>query len=276
MNSATVSISNGFVSAEDQLVYSSQNGISGSFSSSTGVLTLTGLSSVANYQTALRSVQYRNTSSNPTTANRVITFAVSDGTNNSNSLTITLGINRPPVVSVQPQSTGAGGSLTLNVGSILSDADNNLDLSTLQITSQEGAGITVVNGDIVIDYSSVADFQGTDVLTINVCDVAGRCSSQTVNIEVTAGIIVFNGVSPNGDTANDFFKIRFLPPGSHVLIYNRWGDLVFDMPDYDNTNRNKRFEGLNSNGNELTSGTYFYKIETPQGKSLTGYLTLKR
>lgn len=276
LNSATVSINNGFVSAEDQLVFSSQNGISGSFSSSTGVLTLTGLSSVANYQTALRSVQYRNTSSNPTTANRVITFAVSDGTNNSNSLAITLGINQPPVVSVQPQTTGAGGSLTLNVGSILSDADNNLDLSTLQISSQEGADISITNGDIVIDYSSVADFQGTDVLTINVCDLAGRCSSQTVNIEVTAGIIVFNGVSPNGDTANDFFKIRFLPPGSHVLIYNRWGDLVFDMPDYDNTNRNRRFEGLNSNGNELTSGTYFYKIETPQGKSLTGYLTLKR
>ena len=44
-----------------------------------GVLTLTGTATVAQYQAALRSVQYDNTSDNPNTAARTVTFVVNDG-----------------------------------------------------------------------------------------------------------------------------------------------------------------------------------------------------
>src|SRR6185503_2003101 len=76
---ATVAITSGFVSAQDTLGFTNQNGINGSYNSGTGVLTLTGSSSVANYQTALRSVTYANSSDNPTTS-RTVTFIADDGT----------------------------------------------------------------------------------------------------------------------------------------------------------------------------------------------------
>src|SRR5204863_662099 len=59
---ATVSITAGFASGQDVLGFANQNGISGAYDAATGVLTLSGTSSVANYQTALRSVTYVNTS----------------------------------------------------------------------------------------------------------------------------------------------------------------------------------------------------------------------
>ena len=52
---ATVAISSGFLSG-DTLGFMNQNGITGSYN--TGVLTLAGTASVANYQTALDSVTY--------------------------------------------------------------------------------------------------------------------------------------------------------------------------------------------------------------------------
>src|SRR6185503_9237075 len=55
LNGATVSISGNFAAGEDVLGFVNQNGISGSYNAATGVLTLSGSSSVDNYEAALRS-----------------------------------------------------------------------------------------------------------------------------------------------------------------------------------------------------------------------------
>ena len=60
--SATVCITNNFLNGQDVLSFTSDNGISGSYNGATGVMKLSGISSVANYQTALRSVKYKNIS----------------------------------------------------------------------------------------------------------------------------------------------------------------------------------------------------------------------
>ncbi|MFN9435559.1 MAG: beta strand repeat-containing protein, partial [Planctomycetota bacterium] len=89
MASATVAIVRN-LTAGDTLSFTNQNGITGSYDSNTGVLTLTGASSAANYQAALRSVQFSSTSEDPTaggTANtRSIAFLVNDGTLDSNPI----------------------------------------------------------------------------------------------------------------------------------------------------------------------------------------------
>jgi len=60
-----------------------------------------------------------------------------------------------------------------------------------------------------------------------------------------------------------------------VNIFNRWGDLVFDVKDYNNTDR--VFKGESNSGRELPSGTYFYTIEFESGlQSIKGYITLIR
>src|SRR5262249_12886366 len=65
LTGATVSIIAGFNGSQDVLRFTNQNGISGSYSATTGVLTLSGAASVANYQTALQSVAYFNSSNLP-------------------------------------------------------------------------------------------------------------------------------------------------------------------------------------------------------------------
>src|SRR3569623_1286675 len=80
----------------DTLNFTDQNGISGSYDSGTGVLTLTGTSSVANYQAALRSITFSSASDNPTSfgtnASRTITWQVNDGALGSTAATSTVNI----------------------------------------------------------------------------------------------------------------------------------------------------------------------------------------
>ncbi|NGF57534.1 T9SS type B sorting domain-containing protein [Parapedobacter sp. SGR-10] len=92
LTSAAVSISGNFQSGQDMLAFTNQNGITGNYNHSTGVLSLTGTASLANYQAALRSITYNNSSDNPNTADRTISFVVSDGTDDSAPATKTVSI----------------------------------------------------------------------------------------------------------------------------------------------------------------------------------------
>ena len=76
----------GFASAEDTLGFTNENGISGSYNATTGVLTLSGTATVAQYQAALRSVTYANSSDAPSAASRTVSFQVTDGAASSNAL----------------------------------------------------------------------------------------------------------------------------------------------------------------------------------------------
>jgi VCBS repeat-containing protein len=77
---ATVSIGTGFVAGEDSLVFARRGRIVGSYDATTGVLTLTGRASLAEYQAALQSVRYSDSNgASPTTGARTIDFQVDDG-----------------------------------------------------------------------------------------------------------------------------------------------------------------------------------------------------
>jgi gliding motility-associated-like protein len=278
LSGATVVITSGLNASEDLLLFNAQNGITGVYTANNGTLALSGTSTVANYQAAIRSVRYQNSSSAPSTTDRVITISVTDG-----GTPVALGgsiivINKPPVITSENKQTSAGGNIALSTGSILSDPDNNLDLTTLVVTSKQGASVSINNGIVTINYSSLPDYKGNDELTITVCDTGGRCRTTTISVEVGADPVIYSGFSPNGDGVNDWFHIQFVPKGTQVSIYNRWGDVIFETDDYDNDDSSKRFEGKNKNGTEVISGSYFYKIKypDPQLRVKTGYLLLNR
>ena len=91
-------------------------------------------------------------------------------------------------------------------------------------------------------------------------------------------ITVYNGVSPNDDGLNDYFKLfnieRF--PDNKVTIFNRWGDKVFELSGYDDDTRVFKGENNINASQKLPSGTYFYSIKLGNGTpALTGYLELK-
>ncbi|MCD9576623.1 gliding motility-associated C-terminal domain-containing protein, partial [Flavobacterium soyae] len=89
-------------------------------------------------------------------------------------------------------------------------------------------------------------------------------------------ILVHNAFSPNGDGINDVFVIDSIDdltcyPGNTVEIYNRWGILVFETSNYNNTTN--AFDGTSrgrttvKKSDGLPSGTYFYILNY---KSLNG------
>jgi gliding motility-associated-like protein len=280
LQSATVSITSGLTVSEDQLLFTNQSGITGTHTITSGILQLTGSATKADYQTALRSVQYQNTASTPSETSRTISVLVNDGMNNSTTAIVTVMINRAPVITAPLSVIEAGERIEISIPSMVTDPDNNLDLTninSIEITVQpfSGAIASLTDKILSIDYSEQADFTGTDHLTIKICDNLDRCASQELSIEVEAALQVHNAVSPNNDNRNEFLFLRYISPQNKVTIFNRWGDKVFERKDYTNTDGGKRFEGRNDNGAELPSGTYFYKIEHAGGMS-TGYLSLKR
>ncbi|MBT1699905.1 gliding motility-associated C-terminal domain-containing protein [Fulvivirgaceae bacterium PWU4] len=104
----------------------------------------------------------------------------------------------------------------------------------------------------------------------------------TKDFEILPEILVFNGISQNGDGQNDFFEISCIGdfPNNSVKIFNRAGTLVYQSKGYNNADivfSGTSNEGLSLMGRELPEGTYFYIIDKGNGsKPKTGYLELLR
>ena len=94
------------------------------------------------------------------------------------------------------------------------------------------------------------------------------------------GVVVHQGVSPNGDGSNDFLYIEGISAyaGNKLSIMNTSGALVFETKDY-GKDGNHTFDGhSNKTGALLKPGTYFYALEyqvEKQNKRKTGYIVIK-
>jgi hypothetical protein len=155
---ATVAITGGFVSAQDTLAFTNQLGITGNYNSGTGVLTLTGTTTVANYQTALRTVTYQNNSDNPTLT-RTVTFTADDGTSTgsaSRGIAITA-VNDPPVNTVPGnQGTAQNTPLVFSSGNSNQVSVADPDATSLQVT------LTVTNGTLTLSGVTGLSFTAGD------------------------------------------------------------------------------------------------------------------
>jgi len=80
-------------------------------------------------------------------------------------------------------------------------------------------------------------------------------------------------ITPNGDSYNEYFKLRGLQTlgKTELVIFDRRGAQVYKNSNYDNS-----WNGVDYNGNELPEDTYFYVINAKNGRSLSGYIVIKR
>lgn len=102
MDSATIFITTNYFNGEDVLNFVDTGNITGSFNSTTGVLTLSGSATLAEYETALENILYENTSSDPIELTRTVSVLVNDGDTDSNTESRDISItaaNSPPVLS---------------------------------------------------------------------------------------------------------------------------------------------------------------------------------
>lgn len=76
IDSASVKITNGYISGEDTLIFVNTGTITGTFDAANGELKLVGNDTQANYEAALRTVQYDNLAATLTPGNRLVDFIV--------------------------------------------------------------------------------------------------------------------------------------------------------------------------------------------------------
>jgi gliding motility-associated-like protein len=88
-----------------------------------------------------------------------------------------------------------------------------------------------------------------------------------------SGLKIPNGFTPNGDGFNDTWRIAGLSPAlerNEMLVFDVRGKLV-----YRNQNYRAQWDGLDTNGNMLPEGDYFWVFKAANG-SLKGNVNLRR
>jgi VCBS repeat-containing protein len=196
LTGATVSISGGFASGEDVLGFVAQNGIVGSYNAATGVLTLSGSASVADYEMALQSVTYANSSDNPSGATRTISFQVDDGAtldHASNIATASVSVapvNDAPVatpvtLAAIAEDSGARIITQAELLAGVTDVDNTsaeLTVTALSLTSANGS--LVDNGDHTWTYTPASNDDTSVSFSYTVSD-GHLTDSSTASLDIT-------------------------------------------------------------------------------------------
>ena len=191
---ATVEIGN-YVNGKDILLFGDTADITHAWDPVSGILTLTGTDTVANYQAALRSVVYENNSNSPVAGPRIISFTVTDGDLESNVETRVINVeavNDVPTLSsieAQPSSYTENGFAVGITG--------NLNITDLDDAEIESATITISNNYV----------PGEDILTFNPHpDITGVFSNGTLTLTGSASQTDYETVIHSvfyGNTSNN-------------------------------------------------------------------------
>ncbi|MFN3916404.1 MAG: choice-of-anchor L domain-containing protein [Flavobacteriales bacterium] len=116
----------------------------------------------------------------------------------------------------------------------------------------------------------------TGMIQVITTDQCGNDDTTYFMVEVApCEITIPNIFTPNGDGSNDMFVIDNLGfyPNTTLMVYNRWGDLVYESSNYQNNWNGTHYKS----GAKLSDGTYFYIIDTgaPNMEPKSGHVTLQ-
>jgi len=147
-------------------------------------------------------------------------------------------------LSVKILSTVEFGEIVLSDGRIL----NNNDVITIE--------------DLLdLEYNTRERYIGEINMIYEVSDESGLSAQAQVRIRVVPiDVFIPDAVTPNDDNYNDKFTIVGLErfPDNSIQIFNRWGNIVYRMNDYDNS-----WDGYGNvkgqiSHDRLPPGTYYY------------------
>ncbi len=155
-------------------------------------------------------------------------------------------------------------------------------------TSIDGANFVWQFGDGIVseEFSpahSYTNLSATTAVTLTATSVLGCSSSTTelLNFDDQPVYYIPNTFTPDGDGFNEvflpIFTSGFDPYNYHLIIFNRWGELVFES-----YNAKTGWDGsLGNEGLDVQNGMYIYKIEfkrvaTDQRFTLSGHINLIR
>jgi uncharacterized repeat protein (TIGR01451 family) len=185
LTGATMTISPSTVQSDDVLNFSNQNGISGSFNATAGVLTLTGSATPDQYQAALQSVMFSTTSTDLTP--RSISIVVDDS-NDTDSI--------PSIAAVE----------TVDVA---------MPPPLISITDNAGSSRNVVSGQQVVYTITVTNASNIELTGVTVSDpLPADISADTFTATTAGDNGKATGFTPSG-AGNIADKVD-MPPGSSI------------------------------------------------------------
>lgn len=108
--------------------------------------------------------------------------------------------------------------------------------------------------------------------TLRVTDSVGCSNSAQMRIKIIYTVWIPDVFSPNADGVNDVWELKGIErfPNAEILIYNRWGNLVYYSKGYP-----EPWSGIYQ-GKPLPTDTYSYQINTYEGHIYRGPLMLLR
>lgn len=222
MDSAKVSITTNFIAGQDSLVFANTANITGTYNGTTGVLLLSGSDTKANYQAALRSVNYRNTQLNPSTNTRTVEFEIYDWDDVSNTVSRNINITNPDATPILADIES--GDLAYTEGSGAVEITSAITVSDIDDTNIESATISITAnyflGEDFLDFTDTGNISGSfasgsGILTLTGSDTKANyqtalravtyenTSSDPVNLDRTISFVINDGDNNSNTQSRD-------------------------------------------------------------------------
>ena len=161
---------------------------------------------------------------------------------------------------------------------------NNISINILEAPTT-GSVAEVGNG--VFEFTAPARYYGTQQFVYEICSqtCSELCDVAEARVVIIPGAgvdttnTVPNAITPNGDGMNDILLVDELIfdavdfPKSEMIIFNRWGDVVYSASPYNND-----WGGKSNSGVDLPEGTYYYvlRLDIVEGEVMKGDVTILR
>ena len=192
------------------------------------------------------------------------TFTTTTLTNHSEVFVIgsnpcSVDTSEPIVIDViTPPVVFAGNDTTITLGQTVQLHGVATGTGSLVYQWTPGNGLNFVN-------VSNPTYSGSDSITFSfkATDTYGCADSASVSVYVYVpdNVQLPNVITPNGDGLNDTWKLnpKIDLDGSHLVIFDRWGQVVYEVDNYAN-NWGGTYK---STGQLLPDGTYYYVLKVP-------------
>lgn len=151
----------------------------------------------------------------------------------------------PPIMQIDPQVTqiNLGESFFLKVNPLI--GERGFRYAWMNMNE------TVLSTDSTLSGTPIYLNGGEEKYQLEVTDTNGcKVRDTAIVLIIRVPLVIPNLITANGDNKNDALVIQGLTPNSKIKIYNRWGALVYQSDNYDNS----------WSGEGVSDSIYYYHI----------------